>query len=629
MLDTLRSGAKSWISKLLIGLLVISFAIWGISGDLLNVGGDQVATVGDRKISIVDFDNAYRRELDTIGRNIGRPLSTVEGASLGIPAQVLGRMIAEAALNETAESYNIGVSDQELVRLIQEAPAFQAPGGGFDRAQLARVLQANGLTEDAFVAERRLLEERRQIADAISGGLATPAAMLEAFNQHANEERSVDYVEFGADQAGDIPAPTDSELATYFEANKDTFRAPEYRKVALLSLTPERLARPDEVSEDDVRQEYQASGDRFGEPERRRILQLPLPDAAAVEAVRTALSEGKTFDDILAERGLAETQVELGNMARTELLDPAIAEAAFALAEGQTSDIVEGRLTSVLLKVAEITEAHQSPVEEVAPELRKEIALRQAQREVLDLHDEIEDARAGGATLQEVAERFSLTLDTPAAFDSAGKDEAGNAVELPDANDLISDVFESDVGIEADMLQLGRDGFLWFEVREVVPARDRTLDEVRQQVVDAWTAQQRTERLDALASSIVEEVRGGKSLQDVATERGLTVASASGIKRNGANGPLPASAIPAVFSGPVGTLGSAAREGDRRLVFRVTGASAPAFFREAGEIAALDQRLAEALQNSIIGQYVGEREARLGVSVNQANINRVLGQGGS
>src|SRR5690606_10148090 len=110
MLDTLRSGAKSWISKLLIGLLVISFAIWGISGDLLNVGGDQVATVGDRKISIVDFDNAYRRELDTIGRNIGRPLSTVEGASLGIPAQVLGRLIAEAALNETADQYNLGVS---------------------------------------------------------------------------------------------------------------------------------------------------------------------------------------------------------------------------------------------------------------------------------------------------------------------------------------------------------------------------------------------------------------------------------------------------------------------------------------------------------------------------------------
>lgn len=629
MLDTLRAGAKSWISKLLIGLLVISFAIWGVSGDLLNVGGDQVATVGERKISIVEFDNAYRRELDSIGRNIGRPLSTVEGAAFGIPSQVLGRLIAEAALNETADQYNLGVSDQELVRLIQEAPAFQAPGGGFDRALLARVLQANGLTEDAFVAERRLLEERRQIADAIGGGLATPAAMLEAFNQHANEERSIDYLEFGADQAGEIAAPSDSELSAYFEDNRARFRAPEYRKVALLALTPERVARPDAVGDDELRQEYEASGGRFGEPERRRILQIPLPDAAAVEAARAALSEGKTFEDILAERGLTEAQVELGTMARTDLLDPAIAEAAFSLSEGQTSDIVEGRFTSVLLKVAEITEAHQSPLEEVAPQLRREIALRTAEREVLDLHDEIEDARAGGATLQEVAERFSLTLDTPAAFDSAGKDETGTAVPLPDANDLISDVFESDVGIEADMLQLGRNGFLWFEVREVVPARDRTLDEVRQQVVDAWTAEQRRARLDALAAEILEEVKGGKSLADVAEARGLTVASASGIKRNGNDLPLPAQAVTGVFAGPVGTTGTAAGDGDRRVVYRVTGASAPAFFREAGEIAALDQHLAEALQNSIVGQYIGEREARLGVRINQTNLNRVIGQGGS
>lgn len=629
MLDTLRAGAKSWISKLLIGLLVISFAIWGISGDLLNIGGDQVATVGDRKISIVDFDNAYRRELDSIGRNIGRPLSTVQGAALGIPGQVLGRLVAEAALNETARDYNLGVSDAELVRLIQTAPSFQAPGGGFDRARLAAILQANGLTEDQFVAERRLLEERRQIADAISGGLKTPAAMLEAFNRHANEERTVDYLEFGAALAGEIPAPDETTLASWFEENKADFRAPEYRQVALLQLTPEKVARADEISAEDLQREYDASGQRFGEPERRRILQLALPSADAVAEARAALAEGKTFEDIVAMRGTTVEQVELGNMAREELLDPAIAEAAFALAEGATSGIIEGRLNNVLLKVAEVTEARKTPLDEVSGDLRKEIALRLAEREVLDLHDEIEDARAGGATLTEVAERFSLTLDTPTAFDTAGKDASGAKVTLPDAPDLISDVFESDVGIEADMLQLGRTGFLWFEVREVTPARDRALDEVRTQAVEAWTQEQRAERLDALAAEIVKELDAGKTLEAIATERGLQVATQSGLKRTGENAAIPADALAGVFSGPVGTVGSASKAGAQRIVYTVTGISAPAFFREAGEIAALDTRLADALQNSVIGQYVGEREARLGVNVNQANINRVIGQGGS
>ncbi|MCA1241887.1 SurA N-terminal domain-containing protein [Stappia stellulata] len=629
MLDTLRAGAKSWISKLLIGLLVISFAIWGISGDLLNVGGDRVASVGDQKVSIEAFDTAYRRELDRIGRSIGRPLSTIEGASLGVPGQVLGRLIAEAALNQTAEDLNLGVTDEELVRLIQSAPAFQAPGGGFDRNRLVQILQANGLTEDQFVEERRALEERLQIAEAISGGLTTPQPMLEAFNQHAKEERSAKYIVLDQAAAGEIPPPGDEELTTYFEDNLAAFRAPEYRKIAVLQMTPDRLARPGEVSEDDVKREYEAAGDRFGEVEERRILQLTLASDEDADAVRQALAEGKSFEDIVAERGTTIEAIDLGSMKRADLIDPAIADAAFALEEGQVSDIVDGRFSPVVLKIAEITPARKTPYEEVADTLRQEIALRLAEREVLDLHDEIEDARAGGATLTEVAERFSLTLDTPPAFDTAGKAMDGTTVDLPDTADLISDTFESDVGIETDPLQLGRTGFVWFEVTDVVPARDRTLDEVREDVVAAWTAQQRSERLDTMAGEILSEVKDGKTLDVVAQERGLDVGTADGLRRNAQTDVFSAAAIEGVFSGPVGTTGMATRDSDgARIVFKVEAVNSPAFFREDGEIAALDDRLGEALQNSVLGEYVSERQATLGVSVNQANINLVIGQGG-
>ncbi|WP_029057111.1 peptidylprolyl isomerase [Stappia stellulata] len=629
MLDTLRAGAKSWISKLLIGLLVISFAIWGISGDLLNVGGDRVASVGDQKVSVEDFDTAYRRELDRIGRRIGRPLSRAEGASLGLPGQVLGRLVAEAALNQTAADLNLGVTDEELVRLIQSAPAFQAPDGGFDRARLVQILQANGLTEDQFVEERRLLEERLQIAEAISGGLATPQPMLEAFNQHAKEERSAKYIELDQNTAGEIPTPGQDELASYFEENLAAFRAPEYREVSLLEITPDRVARPGEVSEDDVKREYESAGGRFGEVEERRILQLALPSADEADAVRQALAEGKSFEEIVEDRGTTIEAIDLGSMKRSDLIDPAIADAAFSLGEGEVSGIIEGRFSPVIVKIAEVTPARKTPYEEVAETLREEIALRLAEREVLDLHDEIEDARAGGATLTEVADRFSLTLDTPPAFDTAGTAMDGTDVDLPDAADLVSDAFESDVGIETDPLQLGRTGFVWFEVTDVIPARDRTLDEVRDRVVAAWTREQRAERLDTMATEILSAIDAGTSLESVAQERGLEVATAEGLRRNAETDAFPAAAIEGVFSGPVGTTGRAARDSDgARIVFRVESVNSPAFFRQDGEIAALDERLGEALQNSVIGEYVSERQAALGVSVNQSNINLLIGQGG-
>uniref|UniRef100_UPI003BA95598 peptidylprolyl isomerase n=1 Tax=Stappia sp. TaxID=1870903 RepID=UPI003BA95598 len=627
MLNTLREGAKSWISKLLLILLVLSFAVWGISGSMLNIGSDKVATVGDEGVSVVEFDRAYRQELDRIGRQIGRPLSTVEGAAFGLPGQVLGQLLAEAALNQTATDLNLGVSDEEMVRLIQTATAFQAPGGGFDRALLARVLQANGFTEDEFVAERRRFEERRQIAEALGGGIKTPAPMLEAFNQHANETRTVNFVVLDAAAAGEIPAPDAETLSAYFEDNKARFRAPEYRKAVLLELTPEKIAKPDEVSEEEVRQAYEADTSRFGEPERRRILQLSLTGEEAQDTARAALEAGKNFDDILAELQINAEDIDLGLMTRGDLVDPAIAEAAFALGEGEASGLVEGRFAPVLLKVTEVSPAHKTPLAEVADTLRQEIAVEKASREILDLHDEIEDARAGGATLAEVSERFNLTLDTPPAFDAQGNAMDGGKVTLPEVDGLVSDVFDSDVGIETDVLQMGRTGFLWFEVSEVVPARDRSLDEVRDQVVAAWTEAERGKRLDAAAGEMVSALNDGGELAALAAERGTEVRTAEGVKRSTSGGPLPADAVSGVFSGPVGTVGRATASDGSRVVYRVADVQVPAFFREQGEIATLDTRLAEALQASIIGQYVQERETALGVSVNQANLNRVIGAG--
>ncbi|WP_349360530.1 SurA N-terminal domain-containing protein [Stappia sp.] len=628
MLDTLRAGAKSWISKVLIALLVLSFALWGISGDLLNVGGDQVATVGEQKVTIAAFDTAYRRELDRVGRTIGRPLSTSEGAALGLPQQVLGRLVAEAALNETAQDMNLGLSDEELVRQIQSSPIFQAPGGGFDRALLARVLQANGLTEDAFIAEQRLLQERLQIAEAIGGGVATPQPMLEAFNQHAKEARTLDYVVLDAARAGEIPAPDADTLTAYFEENQASFRAPEYRRVALLKVTPETVARPDEVSAEEIQREYDASGERFGEPESRRALQMTLTSEEDEAAVRQALAEGQSFEDILAARDLTVADVDLGFLTREDFIDPAIGDTVYALEEGAVSEIVEGRFSPVLIKVEEVRPARKTPLDEVADDLRTEIAERLAEREVLDLFDEIEDARAAGATVPEVAGRFNLPLETPPAFDMGGRGTDGDPVDLPEVDDLISDVFESDVGIEADPLQLGRSGFVWFEVAEVIPARDRTLDEVREDVIAAWTQDRRDARLSELAEETLQALESGTALADLAEENGLTVETQTGVLRSTQSDTLPAEAVAGAFSGPVGTTGSAARADGARIVYRVTDATAPAFFAEDAEVAALGERLSGALENSIIGQYVAERETALGVSVNQANISRVLGLNG-
>ncbi|MCV0426092.1 MAG: SurA N-terminal domain-containing protein, partial [Roseibium sp.] len=171
MLDALRKGAGTWIAKLFIALLIFSFAIWGVTDFLQGFGQNTAAKVGTTEVSLLDFDRTYRQDLNRLSQQLGRPLTPSEGAALGIPQQSLGKLIAEAAMNNTAQNLMIGLSDAQLASIIQSDPAFQGFGGSYDRNRLQQVLQANGYREDEYVVQRRLIAERSQLAEGIAGGL--------------------------------------------------------------------------------------------------------------------------------------------------------------------------------------------------------------------------------------------------------------------------------------------------------------------------------------------------------------------------------------------------------------------------------------------------------------------------
>lgn len=625
MLDALRKGAGTWVAKIFIALLILSFAVWGIADIFRNFGSNVVAKVGDTEISVVDFDLAYRRELNAVSRQIGRPLSTTEGAQFGVPQQVLARMIAEAAMNDMAADMNLGISDEELRRMIQENPAFQR-GGGYDRNSLVQLLRANGISEDDFVREQRLLAGRQQIAGALTDNIKTPEAMLSAFNIFENETRTVRYIAVPPSAAGEIAAPTEEELQSFYETRKEDFRAPEYRSLSILQLLPQTLAKPDDVTDEEAKQAYDRSANRFRTVEQRRVLQMPFPDSAAAEAAAAEIASGaKTFAQLMEERGLKDSDVDLGMLAKDKFLDPAIAEAAFALPQGGTSGAVQGRFTTVIVQVAEILPEAVRPFDEVKAELKQEIALEKAEQEVQDLHDEIEDARAGGATLAEVAGRFSLTTTEIPAVDSNGRDEAGQPVTLPEADGLLGDAFESDVGIENNPLPLGQRGFVWFDVTKVTPARDRDLSEVRDAVVQAWSEKERDQKLLDISADMATRVRGGEALDAVAAAAGLEVKTSDAFKRNGQPAGLPQEAVEEAFSGPTGTVLDTMGADGGRLVMVVDSVSAPAFFREEESIKQIDTQISEQLSASLLNLVINKVEAEKGVEINQQALQLVIG----
>src|SRR5690606_25945965 len=155
---------------------------------------------------------------------------------------------------------------------------------------------------------------RRQIVGTMTAGVEPSKTLLEALNRFQNEQRTIDYVKLGAAQAGTIDPPTADQLSGYFDVHKVQFRAPEYRKMAFVVLTPEEVAKWAAVSDDDARKIYEERKDKLSTPERRQLRQIMFPSMTDAQAAREKIAGGASFDDIAKERGLAASDIDLGTI---------------------------------------------------------------------------------------------------------------------------------------------------------------------------------------------------------------------------------------------------------------------------------------------------------------------------
>ena len=440
---------------------------------------------------------------------------------MGLDRLVIGQLISEIVLDERARALGLALSDAEVAKQITTDPAFRGPNGQFDRFRFEQTIRDAGYTEARFVAEQRRQLLRRELAGTIASGLNAPKALVEAANRYQNEQRSIEYVLLDRAQAGEIPTPPPDVLAKYFEERKILFRAPEYRKLVIVSLIPSEQARWIEISDADLKRAYEERRARYVTPERRHILQIDFPNAEAASAAAERIAKGTSFAEIAKELGKSEKDIDLGTVAKTALIDRAVADAAFALKEGEVSAPVQGRFGTVLVQVLKIEPEQVRSFEQVAGELKQELATARAKSEIFDVYNKIEDARAEGKSLAEAAANLKLEART-VEVDRSGRDPAGTPVNLPDAQRLLAGAFSTDVGVERDPLQL-QDGYIWYDVVGITPSRERSLDEVKDQVEARWREQEIATRLDAKATEILDKLKAGSTLAEIAAQDRLKV----------------------------------------------------------------------------------------------------------
>ena len=629
MLRGIHKATSNWFGKAVMaavmGLLVVSFAIWGIGDIFRGFGLNSALKIGNTEISIEQFRQYYTERLQQLSRQVGRPITPDQARATGIDRQVLSQLVAETTLDQQAKALRLGIGNDEIASRITNDPSFRGLNGQFDRTRFVEIIRQAGFTEGHFVEEQRRVLLRRQIALSIGGEFNVPVTAMAALNQYQNEKRAIEYLALGPAQAGDIPAPTPEVLSKFFEERKVLFRAPEYRKITLLSMSPADLAKPDAVSDADAKTYYEQHKASYGTPERRELHQIIFPNPEEAAAAHERIAKGASFADLAKERGLKDSDTDVGMVTKAEVIDPAVADAAFALKADEVSTPVQGRFGTVLLQVGKIEPGNQKTYEEVAPQIKREIAENRAKTEIGNLRDKFEDERAAGATLAETAKKLGLKSRTIDAVDRSGRGPDGKPIaDLPKSPDAIAAGFGSDVGVDNDPLQLPNGGYLWYDVTGITPARERTLDEVKDQVETRWRDDEIAKRLQAKTDDMLGKFKAGTTLSQLATESGLKVVTAADLQRGKPGGFAPAKLVDAAFKTIKGVPASA--EGDQvtaRFVFRVTDVVDPTLDPIASKA------IATSLQNSytddIIGAYVTRLENDFGVTLNQQALTQVFG----
>ena len=608
------------------GILIVSFGIWGIADIFRGFGQSTLAKVGHTEISAEQFRQIYTDRLQQVGRQFGRPLTTEQARALGFDRQVLQQTIAETTLDEETRRLGLGQSNEETLKTIVNDPNFKGVNGTFDPARFQGVIRQLGYSEQRFMAEQRRISLRRQIAGTIAAGVEPPKVLLEAMARFQNEQRSIEYVKLTAAQAGTIDPPSPEALASYFDERKTLFRAPEYRKISFVAVTPEEIGKWENVSDEDARKAFEQRRDQLGTPERREIQQIVFPNEGEAAAARSRIASGMSFEDLAKERGLTASDTDLGLIAKSAIGDPAIADAAFSLQSGEVSQPEHGKFGFALIKVGKIEPGVTPTYENFATQIKHDIANERARAKVGELRDKMEDERGGGASVVEAAQKLGLTPVTIDAVDRSGRMPDGQpAANVPRGLDVVTQAFNSDVGVDNDPISYNG-GYVWYDVIGITPSHDRSLDEVKDKVEARWRADQISSRLRDKATEMVKKLEQGGKLADEATQAGLSVETAASFKRSASLPGLNAGVVAAAFrtaKDAAGQTPDAAANG--WIVFRVTDITVPPVDLASDDMKKMKDTIERAQVDELLAQYITKLESVIGISVNETAFAQVTG----
>ncbi len=610
-----RRGAGI-LGSALLGLIALSMLGFGVTS--FGGGSARVGTVGAQTISVNDYVTALQGEVNRFSQMVGQPVPLRDLLGAGIDKQVIAGLIRSKALDGEMESLGLSVGDTEVAAQLVKIAAFQGVDGSFDRAAYGDALKRSNLTEAEFEANLRADIARGLLQAAISGAAKPPAALTDTLLAYSGETRAITYLPLTeADLPQPLPAPTDTELQAEYDSNIAAYTRPEAKRIQYAALLPEDLAKDMPVDEAAVKALYDERIDQYVIPEKRLVERLVYPSAAEADAARAKLDAGTSFEDLVKERNLTLADIDLGDVTKTEL--GAAGDAVFALTGAGVVGPLDSDLGPALFRMNAILPAQETALDAARADLALEVQTDAARKAVADRVEAIDDALAGGATLEDLAASEKLALaSTDYAKGADDNDKIATYGTFIKAADALA---EGDFP-EAILLEDG--GVVAMVLTEIVPPTPRPLADVRDKVTAAWRAKALAAALKTEAEAKLAALKGGADFASLGA-----VKTASALARDGSIDGAPAALIAAAFAAKAGAA-QLVTEGDFTALMRLDTITPAAQNPDAATLReTLDTQLSQSLSADIFDLYGKQIEGAVGISIDQNVISSIHTQMGN
>ena len=557
MLDTLKNKINSIFSKIFLLILAASFALWGVGDIFSSRNNPGVAAVGKLDVTANEFIQTYQRILTELNKNADGQITEEVAQSLGLPRQTLSQLINEKIIDIEVEKANITVPDEHLKKLIYSSTLFKDQFGAFSKQQFQYVLRQLGMDEKKYFNEIKKSILRDQIRSPFAYANDISPVIKETYYNIRNESRSIKVINIAASNYKINDIPKDTEIQNKLNKDQEMYINQELRSFSFISLKPADLIDTINISEEDLKAEYNNYPEKYNISEKRNVLLVNFQNKEEaikiIEAIDQLPQENNISEKLLNVLEKSPTQdheeAKLGIIEYKDLPNE-VSENVFKARENKLIGPEKTPFGWRIFLVSQIIPEIVKKYSDVKLEIEKELKVNVALEKMYDLGNAFYDEIAAGNGIEDAAIAISAKVLKFKNIDANGIDAKGNVLnELPPYPNLMQTVFSANINEPSELINTIGNTIYAIQVEDIVPQSIMTFEEAKEQIIkDIQTEKSLNVALN-IANEIIKKQNNKQDFESLAKEYNLVLLNADNVQKDGsgAEGILNDEALNQVF----------------------------------------------------------------------------------